>query len=102
MAERFAENPLIQPRDVRPSRDDFEVVCTFNAGAVRFGGRTLLLVRVAERPKDIEPGWHVAPWLDPDDVLLAGAPPLLFYDLVTPGASISVRKDGATVRLELR
>jgi len=67
MAERFAENPLIQPADVTPSREDFEVVGTFNAGAVRLQDRTLLLIRVAERPRDVQPGWFVAPWFDPED-----------------------------------
>ncbi len=49
--DRFAENPLIAPADVTPSRDDFEVVCVFNPGVVRMGNETLLLMRVAERPK---------------------------------------------------
>jgi predicted GH43/DUF377 family glycosyl hydrolase len=49
--ERFAENPLITPADVPPTREDFEVACVFNPGVIRFGGETLLLMRVAERPK---------------------------------------------------
>ena len=48
--ERFAENPLITPDDVQPTRDDFEVIGTFNPGAFVAGGRIGLLVRVAERP----------------------------------------------------
>lgn len=47
---RFEENPLITIADVKPSREDFEVVCVFNAGATRVGDETLLLLRVAERP----------------------------------------------------
>ncbi len=63
---RFAENPLIRPADVKPSRGDFEVVCTFNAGCTRIGDDTLLLVRVAERP--VRTAGEVAtPVLDPDD-----------------------------------
>jgi len=50
MIKRFAENPLIVPHNVRPSRPDFEVMCAFNAGATRYNGKVLLLVRVAERP----------------------------------------------------
>ncbi len=50
MIERFACNPLITPADVKPSRDDMEVLCAFNAGATTYDGKTLLLVRVAERP----------------------------------------------------
>jgi beta-1,2-mannobiose phosphorylase / 1,2-beta-oligomannan phosphorylase len=50
MIQRFPNNPLIAPEDVRPSRPDFEVLCAFNPGAALFDGRKLLLVRVAERP----------------------------------------------------
>ncbi len=63
---RFDNNPLITPKDVKPSRPDFEVVCVFNAGAIRFGGEILLLLRVAERPRP-QPGEVVAPILHPDD-----------------------------------
>jgi len=50
MIHRFENNPIVSPHEVKPSRDDFEVMCAFNAGAARHGGRTVLLVRVAERP----------------------------------------------------
>lgn len=63
---RFAENPLIAPRDVKPSRDDFEVVCAFNCGAVRMDNDVLLLLRVAERPAS-KAHELVAPLLDPED-----------------------------------
>lgn len=52
--ERFNENPLLSPEDLRPTRDDLEVLCTLNPAAVRFGGEVLLLVRVGERPIDEE------------------------------------------------
>lgn len=58
---RLAENPLVGPSDVRPTRDDFEVVCAFNPGVARLGEETLLLLRVAERPREREPGTVVAP-----------------------------------------
>lgn len=66
LVERFAENPLIVPEDVPPSREDYEVVGAFNAGAVTFGEETLLLLRVAERPRDKAEDEEVAPILDPD------------------------------------
>ena len=50
MIKRFDNNPIIAPRNVRPSRPDFEVMCAFNAGATRCDGKVVLLVRVAERP----------------------------------------------------
>jgi len=48
---RLPENPIIKPADVPPSRPGVEVVCAFNAGAVRVGDEFLLLLRVAERPR---------------------------------------------------
>ncbi len=50
--QRLAENPLLSPGDVRPTRDDLEVLCTLNPAAVRVGEETLLLVRVGERAKE--------------------------------------------------
>lgn len=63
---RFEQNPIIRPADVKPSRDDFQVVCAFNTGAIRYGDEILLLLRVAERPV---PGANevVAPILHPDE-----------------------------------
>ncbi|MEA3226048.1 MAG: glycoside hydrolase family 130 protein [Planctomycetota bacterium] len=49
-AFRSPENPIIEPKDVRPSRDDFEVIGVLNAGVARFEDEVILLVRVAERP----------------------------------------------------
>ncbi|UCD28428.1 MAG: glycosidase, partial [Planctomycetota bacterium] len=63
---RFDENPLIVPGDVKPSRSDFEVVCAFNAGCIRFNDEILLLMRVAERPP-IGPDYVIAPILHPED-----------------------------------
>jgi len=65
LVERFAENPLIVPEDVPPSRDDYEVIGAFNAGACTYKGQTLLLLRVAERPRDKTPNEEVAPILNP-------------------------------------
>jgi len=47
---RAAENPLICPQDVEPTRDDFEVIGVFNAGVTRCREEVILLLRVAERP----------------------------------------------------
>jgi predicted GH43/DUF377 family glycosyl hydrolase len=46
---RYPENPLIAPKDVPPSEPGLEVICAFNAGAIRFHDETILLLRVAER-----------------------------------------------------
>lgn len=50
MVIRHPSNPLLQPRDLRPSRPDFEIVCLLNPGVFRSEGKVWLIVRVAERP----------------------------------------------------
>ena len=47
---RSPHNPIIGPEDVKPLRDDFEVIGVFNTGVTRFEGEVILLLRVAERP----------------------------------------------------
>ena len=64
--ERYEKNPIIRPKDVPPSRDDYEVVGAFNPGATIFNDEILLLLRVAERPKDKADSEQVAPILNPD------------------------------------
>ena len=51
-AERSHLNPILLPRDVKPSHADWEVLCAFNAGVARVGAEVVLLLRVAERPVD--------------------------------------------------
>ena len=64
LVDRFSENPIIKPCDVPPSRDDYEVVGAFNPAATIFNDEILLLLRVAERPKDKNPNEQVAPILN--------------------------------------
>lgn len=52
---RSPKNPLIEPQDIKPSRNDFEVIGVFNAGVARFGEEIILLLRVAERPINNNP-----------------------------------------------
>jgi predicted GH43/DUF377 family glycosyl hydrolase len=47
---RAAENPILRPEDVPPWQEGFEVIGVFNAAVARYGGKVLLLLRVAERP----------------------------------------------------
>ena len=54
IAKRFPENPILRPSDVIPSRSDMEVTCLLNPGAFRYGDKTGLLIRVAERPMQRE------------------------------------------------
>ena len=66
LVERCDKNPIIRPADVKPSRDDYEVVGAFNPGAAVYQDEIILLLRVAERPKDKAPDEQVAPILNPD------------------------------------
>jgi predicted GH43/DUF377 family glycosyl hydrolase len=65
-ARRLSTLLLLRPEDVPPSRDDFEVVGAFNPGAVRAGDEVVLLVRVAERPRERRPGFTGLPRWDPE------------------------------------
>jgi len=65
LVERCEKNPIITPADVPPSRDDYEVVGAFNPGATIFNDEIILLLRVAERPKDKADDEQVAPILNP-------------------------------------
>ena len=58
---RCPDNPIIVPRDVKPSRPSYEVIGVFNAGVARYKDEVILLLRVAERPISTHP-----------DVVLAG------------------------------
>jgi beta-1,2-mannobiose phosphorylase / 1,2-beta-oligomannan phosphorylase len=52
---------LVRPCDVSPSGDDFEVIGTFNPGAAKTADGVVLLVRVAERPRNVRPGFTGLP-----------------------------------------
>jgi len=61
---RAAENPIIRPKDVKPSREDFEVIGVFNAGAARYRDEVILLLRIAERPVGNDAGVVLCPIYD--------------------------------------
>src|ERR1035438_9529368 len=64
LAQRFAENPILKPLDLRPSVEGMEVTCLLNPGVFRYQNKTWLLVRVAERPAQV-PGKTSFPILNP-------------------------------------
>ena len=68
---RSTKNPIIEPKDVKPSRKDFEVIGVFNAGVTRFKDQVILLLRVAERPISTDP-----------DIVLAGVYDVTRSDIV--------------------
>src|SRR5271157_1316390 len=53
IAKRLAENPILRPSDMRPSVPGMKVECLLNPGVFRFQDKTWLLLRVAERPKQM-------------------------------------------------
>jgi predicted GH43/DUF377 family glycosyl hydrolase len=61
IARRAPENPIITPAMVRPSRPDLHVVGVFNPAVIRHDGSVLLLLRVAEAPRDVAADEVVAP-----------------------------------------
>lgn len=61
MIRRVLSTCLCRPGDLQPSRDDFEIIGTFNPGAIAFGAEVILLVRVAERPRERRAGHTALP-----------------------------------------
>lgn len=54
IAKRFPENPLMRPQNLQPGIEGMEITCLLNPGVFRFEGKIWLVLRVAERPKQIE------------------------------------------------
>lgn len=50
IAKRNPANPLLRPSDLKPCIPGMEITCLLNPGVFRLGGKTWLLLRVAERP----------------------------------------------------
>ena len=94
---RLSTRLLLRPEDVPPSRDDFEVVGVFNPGAVRAGDEVVLLVRVAERPRERRPGFTGLPRWDPAGGLTVDWVPDAELDPVDP--RVVRRKADGLVRL---
>ena len=57
---------MIRPEDVKPSRDDLTVVGTFNPGAAQLEDEVVLLVRIAERPREQRDGYCGLPRWKPE------------------------------------
>jgi beta-1,2-mannobiose phosphorylase / 1,2-beta-oligomannan phosphorylase len=51
LAHRLDNNPILTNAEVAPSQAGLEVVSVFNAAAAQVGDETILLLRVAERPR---------------------------------------------------
>jgi len=64
MLRRLRTTCVLRPENVPPSREDLEVVGVFNPGAVAFGDGVVLMVRVAERPREQRAGMTGLPRWD--------------------------------------
>lgn len=54
ISKRFTQNPLLRPSDLKPGIEGMEILCLLNPGVFQFEGKIWLLLRVAERPRQIE------------------------------------------------
>lgn len=54
IVKRFEKNPLLTPSDLKPKIEGMEITCLLNPGVFRMNGKIWLLLRVAERPTQIE------------------------------------------------
>ncbi len=62
---RNPQYPILAPADISPSSESMQVECLLNPGAFRFDGKVFLLLRVAERPRQVQ-GEISFPYLSPD------------------------------------
>ena len=65
MIARQGGGVLLEPSDVAPSREDFEVVGVFNPGTTLFNDEVVLMVRIAERPRERREGFLPLPRWQP-------------------------------------
>lgn len=54
LANRHTKNPLLKPSDLQPMIEGMEITCLLNPGVFRYQSKIWLLLRVAERPKQIK------------------------------------------------
>ena len=54
IVNRLKQNPLLKPSDLIPRIEGMEITCLLNPGVFKLNGRVGLVLRVAERPKQIE------------------------------------------------
>lgn len=54
IAKRYEKNPVLRPADLSPCIEGMEITCLLNPGVFRMNGKIWLLLRVAERPKQVD------------------------------------------------
>lgn len=75
MLRRLHTSCMLRPSDLEPSHDPLEVAGVFNPGAVAFGDGVMLMVRVAERPRERRAGLTGLPrWEEASGVVVDWVP----------------------------
>jgi predicted GH43/DUF377 family glycosyl hydrolase len=88
LAERFPENPLLLPKDLRSSSTDLQIISLLNPGVFRFQDKTWLLVRVAENIAQ-KPGFIYFPVLNDNGAVETIEVPLNDPDLISTDARVA-------------
>jgi len=70
MLKRLYDTCLLRPADVPASDERLEVIGVFNPGVAEVDGEVVLLVRVAERPREQRPGKVALPRYTPEGALI--------------------------------
>lgn len=94
---RLSTRLLLRPGGLPASRSDFEVVGVFNPAAVLVDGEVVLLVRVAERPRERRPGLTGLPRWDVAAGLMVDWVPNAELEVIDP--RVVRRKTDGLVRL---
>jgi predicted GH43/DUF377 family glycosyl hydrolase len=97
MIDRLFCACMIRPADLKPSHEHLEVVGAFNPGAIAVDDGIVLMVRVAERPKEKRPGFTALPRWDADAGVVVNWVPDEELELLD--ARIVRRKRDGLVRL---
>jgi len=97
MLRRLFERLLLCPSDLPPSHESFEVVGTFNPAAALLENEVLLLVRVAERPRERRAAYTALPRWSPTDGMVIDWVPNEDITIVDP--RVARAKSNGLIRL---
>ena len=54
IAKRYKSNPILRPSDLEPGIESMEITCLLNPGVFKYKNKTWMLLRVAERPTQVD------------------------------------------------
>ncbi|MDR1973244.1 MAG: glycoside hydrolase family 130 protein [Bacteroidales bacterium] len=54
IVKRHIKNPILRPQDLEPAIEGMEITCLLNPGVFKMNGKIWLILRVAERPRQVE------------------------------------------------